>query len=467
LPSSLLRPGTLPDQERKIHLTHLFRFLRPPLIAYLMLNTGMISGDPEEVLDLYFRQCALRVTTQDLAVMGATLANCGINPRTQEEILGAAEVRDVLTLMMSCGMYDYAGEWSYDVGLPAKSGVSGGLIAVLPGQLSVAIWSPPLDPIGNTVRGVEACRRMSQDFGLHLFMNAATVEDVVRRTTTANLQHSLRTRNPRERDILAAEGYRIALVELQGALYFASSERMLRELDKVLEKAEFLVLDVRRLNSIDPAAERVINDYLAHKRSAGIEVSIAEINEGQTGTWTRIASSNDIRVFTTVDAALESNEEMLLESLRQPFDHTKFSLDNIDLFKGLSADQLHKLEASIHPMQFDAGERIFQRGEQGQMFFVIARGSVSVFVPGFGANDLRVGCIGPGQFFGEMAVLGDGVRSADVVADERLVCYGLTSQDLQALTAEDPVISSTILANMAREFAERVRRSNEMVSSLK
>src|SRR6056297_211098 len=84
-------------------------------IAYLMLNSGMIDRDPEEVLDLYFRQCALLVTTEDLAVMGATLANNGVNPRTGKRVLGPAEVRDVLTLMMSCGMYDYAGEWSYDV----------------------------------------------------------------------------------------------------------------------------------------------------------------------------------------------------------------------------------------------------------------------------------------------------------------------------------------------------------------
>lgn len=101
-------------------------------IAYLMLNTGMITRDPEEVLDLYFQQCALNVTTEDLALMGATLANNGVNPRTGKQLIGPEDVRDVLTLMMSCGMYDYAGEWSFDVGLPAKSGVSGDVVVCCP-----------------------------------------------------------------------------------------------------------------------------------------------------------------------------------------------------------------------------------------------------------------------------------------------------------------------------------------------
>lgn len=438
-------------------------------IAYLMLNTGMIDRPPEEVLDLYFRQCALRVTAEDLALMGATLANNGVNPRSGQRMLAPEHVRDVLTLMMSCGMYDYAGEWSYDVGLPAKSGVSGAVLAVLPGQLSIAIWSPPLDAIGNSVRGVATCRQISQDFGLHLFMNAASVEEVVRRIAHADRQSSLRIRNPRERDLLASHGGRIALVELQGALYFASAERMIRQLQPLAAEVDYLILDTRRLNSLDPAAEAFVDRFLARTRDQGVEIAVAEIASrpaDAAAALDRLADRNGLRRFDTADAALETYEEMLLEKIREPFDFSRFSLSTIELFKGLDEGQLKHVEAVIQPMQFEAGDRILRRGAPGHMFFVIARGTVSVLVPTGSDTAMRIGCIGPGQFFGEMAVLEGGARSADIVADERTICYGLTADHLETLGHQDPRILSTILTNMAREFAGRIRRGNDIISAL-
>ncbi|MFN3147748.1 MAG: Crp/Fnr family transcriptional regulator [Paracoccaceae bacterium] len=100
------------------------------------------------------------------------------------------------------------------------------------------------------------------------------------------------------------------------------------------------------------------------------------------------------------------------------------------------------------------------------MFFVIARGTVSVLVPTGSETAMRIGCIGPGQFFGEMAVLEGGARSADIVADERTICYGLTADHLETLGHQDPRILSTILTNMAREFAGRIRRGNDIISAL-
>lgn len=438
-------------------------------IAYLMLNSGMIDRDPESVLDLYFRQCALLVTTEDLALMGATLANNGVQPRTGRRLLGPGEVRDVLTLMMSCGMYDYAGEWSYEVGLPAKSGVSGAVLAVLPGQVSIAIWSPPLDPIGNSVRGVAACRRISQDLGLHLFLNAATVEDVLRRHTTASRQPSMRIRTPRDRDILQQEGGKIALVELQGALYLASAERLIRRLQEIVEGARYLIFDFRRLNSIDAAALRFFNEFLAATRGAGLEIAFADIGGGAAGTAEMLATlarDNAVQVFGPVDEALARCEDKVLAATRQPHDYSRFALDTIDLFKGLGPAQIATLQSLIQPMQFDAGDRVLRSGEEGRMFFVLARGTVSVMVRGESAEQVRVSCIGPGQFFGEMAVLGGGIRSADVIADERIICYGLTVDQLDHLTATEPLIVTVILANMAREFAARIRRGNAIISSL-
>ncbi|MDX1963271.1 MAG: glutaminase A [Pirellulales bacterium] len=138
-------------------------------IAHLMLNFGMIRDRVEETLELYFQQCSLLVTCHDLAVMGATLANGGVNPVTGERALPAEYVKDVLSIMLSCGMYDYAGEWAFRVGLPAKSGVGGGIVAVVPGKFGIGVFSPPLDEKGNSVRGVQVCRELSERFGLHAF----------------------------------------------------------------------------------------------------------------------------------------------------------------------------------------------------------------------------------------------------------------------------------------------------------
>ncbi len=137
-------------------------------IAHLMLNFGMIRDRVQESLELYFQQCSVMVNSHDLAMMGATLANGGVNPVTGNRALPAANVKDVLSIMLSCGMYDYAGEWAYRVGIPAKSGVSGGIVAVVPGVAGIGIYSPPLDAKGNSVRGVAVCQALSQKFGLHI-----------------------------------------------------------------------------------------------------------------------------------------------------------------------------------------------------------------------------------------------------------------------------------------------------------
>ncbi len=137
--------------------------------AYLMRADGMLAGDVETTLELYLRQCSVLVTCRDLAYMAATLANGGVNPRTGRRALPRKIVRDVLSVMYTCGMYDFAGEWAYSVGVPAKSGVSGGLLVVIPGKAGIGIFSPGLDRFGNSVRGTAVCAELSDRLGLHLF----------------------------------------------------------------------------------------------------------------------------------------------------------------------------------------------------------------------------------------------------------------------------------------------------------
>jgi glutaminase len=141
-------------------------------IAHLLRHFGVIESGIDAVLDLYFQQCSILMSTRDLALMAATLANGGVQPVTGQRVLEAQFVRDLLSLMFTCGMYDSSGEWAYTVGLPAKSGVSGGILAVVPGRLGIATYSPLLDRHGHSVRGMRAFAELSSTGGLSIFDRA-------------------------------------------------------------------------------------------------------------------------------------------------------------------------------------------------------------------------------------------------------------------------------------------------------
>jgi glutaminase len=147
-------------------------------MAYLMLNFGMVNDKIDDTLDLYFQQCSILVNAKDLAMLAATLANGGVNPVTKERAIDEHYVQDVISVMLTCGMYDASGEWCYRVGMPAKSGVGGGITAVVPGKLGIGTFSPPLDPKGNSIRGIKVCEDLSKNFGLHLFNVAKPEKDL-------------------------------------------------------------------------------------------------------------------------------------------------------------------------------------------------------------------------------------------------------------------------------------------------
>ena len=138
-------------------------------IAWLLLCGGYMYCDPMEACDVYTLQCSTLVTTVDLAIMGATLANGGINPVTGKRVIAQANVSHVLALMAMEGLYTSSGDWAYTVGLPAKSGVGGGLVAVSPGKLAIAAFSPPLDKAGNSVRAQAAITQIAHTLELGLF----------------------------------------------------------------------------------------------------------------------------------------------------------------------------------------------------------------------------------------------------------------------------------------------------------
>jgi len=139
-------------------------------IAWLLYSAGYCYSDPMEAVDVYTRQCSTLLTVVELATMGATLANGGVNPVTKERVMAAENTAHVMADMAMEGMYDTAGDWLYNVGLPAKSGVGGGIVSVVPGVMGIAAFSPPLDPIGNSVRGQKMVAEVAKTLGHNMFV---------------------------------------------------------------------------------------------------------------------------------------------------------------------------------------------------------------------------------------------------------------------------------------------------------
>jgi glutaminase len=140
-------------------------------IARMLQSYGVIYHDPVESVDLYTRQCSLNVTAVDLAVMAATLADGGVNPISKQRVVDASVCHYVLAVMATAGLYDTSGDWLYDIGLPGKSGIGGGILAVSPGKGGLGTFSPLLDPFGNSVKGQLAAKFLSQQLGMDLFVS--------------------------------------------------------------------------------------------------------------------------------------------------------------------------------------------------------------------------------------------------------------------------------------------------------
>ncbi len=145
-------------------------------LAYYMRENGAFHEQlsPNEIsdnLNLYFQQCSTTITCEMGSIISATLANGGICPTTKEKVFSENSVKDCLTLMYGCGMYDYSGEFAFEIGLPAKSGVSGCILLVVPNMMGICIWSPPLDEQGNSYKGIEFCKQLNKELDLHIFHN--------------------------------------------------------------------------------------------------------------------------------------------------------------------------------------------------------------------------------------------------------------------------------------------------------
>ncbi|KAH7242097.1 beta-lactamase/transpeptidase-like protein [Fusarium tricinctum] len=196
-------------------------------IGYMLKAAGIITGDTQQIVQGYIRQCAINVNVRDLAMMAATLCNAGIHPETGDRIIAQDSVRQILSVMATCGMYDAAGDWMSRIGIPAKSGVAGGIIGALPGQMGIAVLSPKLDSRGNSVRGVAICEQLSRDMGLHM-MDVSQIAQATVRTSLATIVAG--ENEPHHKNC----NKEVIIFSLRGVVRFAGSERLTRAITREL-----------------------------------------------------------------------------------------------------------------------------------------------------------------------------------------------------------------------------------------
>jgi glutaminase len=432
-------------------------------IGYLMRGFGMLEGDCEETLDLYFQQCSLRVTCRDIATMAATLANRGINPVTGERALDEEFVPDVLSVMSSCGMYDYSGAWVYKVGIPAKSGVSGGIIGVLPGQLGIAVFSPPLDAQGNSVRGIRVCERISEDLALHVLRVHPTVGSGVRRTYRGGAARSNVVRPAAALQFLDHHDGAIVVHEMQGDLHFTSMESAFRAITDDIADAEYVILDFRRVMNVDNAARSLLDslDELLTMSTRTLVIAHAAESDLTNPTWSERAA------FSDVDLALEWCEDQLLARTASPPDEFTAPLAAQELLHGLSAEELAAIDAIATVSVVPAGTVVVREGEPADALYFVLSGEVSVRLGvGGEGRQRRLATFGPGLAFGEMALIDDGVRTADVFTDTDSTLAAVTVADLDTLGAAHPVLIATLLRNLSCQLAAWLQRANAQVRAL-
>lgn len=437
-------------------------------IAHLELNFGMIDERVDEHLDLYFRQCSILVTARDLGMMAATLANGGINPITGKRALDEKYVKYVIAVMSTCGMYNYAGEWLYRVGLPAKSGVGGGIIAVLPGQLGIGTFSPPLDDHGNSVRGIKVCEDLSEDFGLHMFDAPNTVRSAVARQYRGDKVSSERIRSTADRSVLASEGGAIAVYELHGDLILASAEQLIRRIVDDDLPTKFVILDCKRVWRIGRAAAVLIHQTVQAQGSLGRTLVLAGLP--QIGEMReRLAASGVAReiFFDALDDALEWAEDRILDgkSAGSTCD-AELPLSQMEMLAGLSQSQTAVLSSLIVRTRFPAGHVVFREGDQADRIYFLASGRASIFVRSGEDASLRLAGISAGATFGEMAPFDGKPRSAGVRADTDIACYVLSLDALDQLGKKIPSALNIIISNVVRILSFRLRRADDKLKAL-
>jgi len=375
-------------------------------------------------------------------------------------------------VMATCGMYDYAGQWLYEIGIPAKSGVSGGVLAVLPGQLGIGVFSPPLDARGNSVRGVAVCRELSRDFELHFLRVPRPARSTLRACYDLGGVRSKRQRTRAEDALLAEAGLRVRVYELQGDVAFAAVEAATRQILADAAAAEIAIVDLKRVTRVAAGAGALLADLLRELAAHGRRLVLVNVQRhprlarqleerlGPEAHWQLVA-------FPGLDPALEWAEDQLLSRGFAPRAAPGLlPLALHPICRGLSPEQLESFEKLLEPLRFETGETIVRKGERADRIYFLMEGEVSVVTELANGDLTRLSTLSRGMTFGELAAVSRAARSADVRADEAAACLALPLASFEQLSETRPDIKLVLLENLLSSVCQTVARLTHEVAML-
>lgn len=435
-------------------------------IAHLLRNYDVLDEEPDQALDLYFKQCSININCRHLAVMAATLANSGVNPITGVTTLASPCVDKVLSVMGSCGMYDYSGNWLFHVGMPAKSGVGGGIMAVLPGQFGLAVFSPPLDEKGNSVRGIRVCEVISSEFGLHLYHTArSTSASVLRVKYSVSQVRSRKERNSEQKALLNEHGNKVRGYELQGDLLFNSTASVILDMMQEVETSDYFILDFKHVARLDEASSKLFLEAVYKLHSHGKHIFFTSTRD-QYNFVRYLEKNSDKEIssevfrFKNKDLALEWCEDKLLLPFVELDTKGMIDIARHEICTGLSADEIESLRSICTPAIFKAGETVFQRGDIADCMYFILKGEIEVTLKIRHQHEKRLTTLSSGMSFGELAMINRNRRSADVRARTDTDCSAVKFTDI------DASIRNKMVINLAGTLAEILDQNAEEITAL-
>ncbi|MEQ8196237.1 MAG: cyclic nucleotide-binding domain-containing protein, partial [Rhodospirillales bacterium] len=306
-----------------------------------------------------------------------------------------------------------------------------------------------------------------------LFFASRMGETVIRRQHRGDRYHSKTARPTQAMEILERDGAEIVIFEAQGPIFFGSADQLAKNIQESLDSAEFIILDMRRVTEVDSTGLDILLQIDESITSQGKAFYISYLTEdrplkraimGLAKDWPALEK----KAFPDTDTALSLAEDKLLRRVEGGFGNApELQLSEIDVLKGLGGADIAFLETIMARQEFSAGATIFAQGEAADAMYFLAAGTVSVRlnIPGQ-PRTVRLASFKPGVVFGEMGLMRAEERSANVIADDAVVCYSMTVEAFRKLGEEHPEILAKMLLNMSRELSERLRITSDQVGEL-
>ena len=412
-------------------------------ISHMLRENDKLRTSPEDAIEVYLRQCSVLVTCRDLAMMGATLANNGVNPLTERRAISSRLAERVLSVMSTCGMYDAAGEWVAEVGMAAKSGVGGGIVAVLPGQLAIAVFSPRLDAHGNSARGVAACRRLSDELELHALHVTRSSRSAIREAYDLTEAPSGLQRPESDRRVLEEHGAKARIYELQGDLLFSGAESVVRRMCSDGRDLEFLALDVRSVDDVAEIARRLLVDVRAMLRGWGCEPILIDYEE-RTLPEPEDGEEPTTTFHSRTDAAQWMEERLLERHGDGIAPEEDFTLERHPLVAELDPDIIATWRSHMEERQYADGDVVVEQGDAESGVFLLLSGRVRQSLVR-GERERSIATLTPGACFGDVYLVTGNPHPMTVVADGDVRALTLTRETYAGIRDTDPVLHSLML----------------------